>query len=74
MPVTKYYPPLSDVVSIDDLPDVLSFIKDGIQLLFDDIYYNDLQYSKSLKGDPILSRIDMLNIIKKSIGKAIDNF
>ena len=26
----RYYPTLSSVVSIDDLPDILGFIKDGV--------------------------------------------
>lgn len=47
----RYYPTLSSVLTPDDIPDVLGFIKDGIISLFDRIYYKDLQYSKSIKGD-----------------------
>ncbi|PTX62348.1 hypothetical protein C8N46_103448 [Kordia periserrulae] len=67
MPITKYYPPLSDVVSVDDLPDVLSFIKDGIQSFFDNIYYKDLQYSKSLKGDAAFYSLDIVSRKRLSI-------
>lgn len=47
----RYYPALSSVVTHDDIPDILGFIKDGILTLFDKVHYKDLQYSKSAKGD-----------------------
>ncbi|MEM6721736.1 MAG: hypothetical protein AAF611_20580 [Bacteroidota bacterium] len=47
----RYYPKLSSVVSTDDIPDILGFIKDGIVYLFDKIHYKDLQYNKSPRGD-----------------------
>lgn len=51
-PVTRrYYPTLSSVMSQDDIPEILGFVKDGILWLFDKIYYKDLQYSKSPRGD-----------------------
>lgn len=51
-PITRrYYPTLSSVISQDDIPEILGFVKDGILWLFDKIYYKDLQYSKSPRGD-----------------------
>lgn len=51
-PVTRrYYPTLSSVMSQDDIPEILGFVKDGVLWLFDKIYYKDLQYSKSPRGD-----------------------
>lgn len=51
-PVTRrYYPTLSSVMSQDDIPEILGFVKDGILWLFDKIHYKDLQYSKSPRGD-----------------------
>ena len=47
----RYYPTLSTVVSIDDLPDILGFIKDGVESLLDTIHFKDLQSSKSPRGD-----------------------
>ncbi len=49
--VKRYYPALSSVVSLDDFPESLGFIKQAIQNLFDKIHYKDLQYKKSPKGD-----------------------
>lgn len=47
----RYYPRLSSVVSENDIPDILGFIKTGVTNLLNKIYYKDLQYSKSAKGD-----------------------
>ncbi|WP_338376542.1 hypothetical protein [uncultured Flavobacterium sp.] len=49
--VRRYYPTLSSVVSLDDFPESLSFVKQGLQSLFSNIHYKDLQYKKSPKGD-----------------------
>ena len=52
MPTPKrFYPTLATVVSTDDLPEVLGFIKDGLSTMLDKIHFKDLQYSKSPKGD-----------------------
>ncbi|MCB9227309.1 MAG: hypothetical protein H6578_09115 [Chitinophagales bacterium] len=47
----RFYPALSSVISLDKIPDELEFIKDGLDKLFDKIYFKDLQYSKSPRGD-----------------------
>jgi hypothetical protein len=47
----RYYPTLASIVSEDDFPEILGFIKDGILTLLDKIHYKDLQYNKSSKGD-----------------------
>ncbi|WP_213189124.1 hypothetical protein [Cloacibacterium caeni] len=49
--VPRYYPRLSSVVSEQDIPDILGFIKTGVVNLLNKIHYKDLQYSKSAKGD-----------------------
>ncbi|WP_020212116.1 hypothetical protein [Flavobacterium rivuli] len=43
MPTHQYYPTLSTVVSLNDFPDYLGFIKEGIRSIFDNIYIKDLQ-------------------------------
>lgn len=47
----RYYPRLSSIVSQDDLPEILGFVKEGLQNLFEKLHYKDLQYSKSPSGD-----------------------
>lgn len=51
MAVSKYYPALSEIVKTDDLPESLNFIKGGVTRFFDKMFYKDLSYSKSIKGD-----------------------
>lgn len=64
-PVThRYYPRLSSVVTQDDIPDLLGFLKPGITNLLDKIYYKDLQYSKGPKGD---SAFYSLSVVSKRI-------
>lgn len=47
----RYYPRLSSIVSQDDLPEILGFVKDGLQNLFEKLHYKDLQHSKNPSGD-----------------------
>jgi hypothetical protein len=49
--VKRYYPTLSSVVSLDDFPESLGFLKKAVENLFSKIHYKDLQYKKSPKGD-----------------------
>ena len=47
----RYYPTLSSVITKDDIPEVLGFLKEGLENLLEKIHYKDLQYSKSPMGD-----------------------
>ena len=47
----RYYPTLSSVITKDDIPEVLGFLKVGLENLLEKIHYKDLQYSKSPTGD-----------------------
>jgi hypothetical protein len=49
--IKRYYPTLSSVVTLDDFPESLGFLKQAIEGLFSKIHYKDLQYKKSPKGD-----------------------
>ena len=46
----SFYPNLSSIVKVDDMPEQLQFIEDGIQQALDKIYYKDLQVVKSPDG------------------------
>jgi hypothetical protein len=61
----RYYPALSEVITVDDLPEFLHFAEDGLNLLLDKIHYKNLQYSKSYRGDAAFYSLD---IISKNIG------
>ncbi|WP_036692835.1 hypothetical protein, partial [Pedobacter glucosidilyticus] len=69
MPTTavakRYYPKLSEVITLDDLPEFLSFAREGLAGIFDKIHYKNLQYSKSYRGDAAFYSLD---IVSREIG------
>lgn len=69
MPSTNnpYYPVLADVVSTEDLPDILGFLKDGIQELFSNVFYKNLQFSKNVNGDITFYSLDIVSAKKLAI-------
>lgn len=72
-PVThRYYPRLSSVVTKDDIPDILGFIKDGVINLLDTIYYKDLQYRIKWRFSIILQKIEELTLYVISQNKEIE--
>lgn len=51
MSVNNIYPPLSRLLSIDDIPDSLSFISGGINSVLNKIYYREYYPEKTALGD-----------------------
>jgi hypothetical protein len=47
----KFYPSVASLVTLDNLPEQLGFIKNGISALFSNLYYRDLQVAKSTRGE-----------------------
>lgn len=64
MIASNYYPKLSSVLNLDNLPDQLSFIEGGLENLLDDVFVRDYQIVKSRKGDSI-SYFLVLKIYKR---------
>lgn len=62
----RLYPRLSSIVSVGDLPEQLSFIQTGLNTLFDKIYFKDLQFTKSEKGDAAYYSLTL--VIYKELG------
>lgn len=56
----RYYPKLSEIITIEDLPEFLSFVQDGLNAIFDKIHYKNLQYSKSFRGDAAFYSLDIV--------------
>lgn len=56
----RYYPRLSEVVAMDDLPEYLSLIKNGLTNVFDKVHYKNLQYSKSPNGESAFYSLDIV--------------
>lgn len=51
MASTAYLPSIASLISLDDLPESLRFIENGIATIFNDVYFKKLQYTISDKGD-----------------------
>ncbi|MDP5201117.1 hypothetical protein [Flavobacterium sp. DG2-3] len=60
IPTPRYYPRLSEVITVDDLPEFLSFVEDGLNSIFDKIHYKNLQYSKGYRGDSAFYSLDIV--------------
>ena len=56
----KYYPALSQLISVDDLPDFLSFIKDGVQNILEDIYYKNHCEYRNTTGSSAFHSLDIV--------------
>ncbi|KRB56730.1 hypothetical protein [Flavobacterium sp. Root186] len=67
IPTARYYPRLSEVISVDDLPEFLSFVENGLNAIFDKIHYKNLQYSKGYRGDSAFYSLDIVTSEKLAI-------
>lgn len=56
----RYYLRLSEIITVDDLPEFLSFVEDGLNSIFDKIHYKNLQYSKGYRGDSAFYSLDIV--------------
>ncbi|MCU0421322.1 MAG: hypothetical protein MUC81_00830 [Bacteroidia bacterium] len=63
----RYYPRLSELIQITDLPAYLQFIQTGANAVFSNLHYKNLQYSKSVKGDGAFYSLDIVSAQKLSI-------
>ena len=61
VPANRYYPKLSEIVTVDDLPEFLSFVQEGLNAIFDKIHYKNLQYSKSYRGDAAFYSLEIVS-------------
>ncbi len=68
----RYYPRLSEVITVDDLPEFLSFVQDGLNSIFDNIHYKNLQYSKGYRGDSAFYSLDIVTSKKLAIPLPFD--
>jgi len=59
--IARYYPTLDTVMTLNDLPEVLGFLQDGVNALFSKVHFRDLQYSKSPYGDRAYYSLDIVS-------------
>jgi len=67
MAVNKFYPKLSSMVNLEDMPEQLGFIKDGLSSILDGLYFKDLQFSKSQKGDTAFYSLSIISFKRLDI-------
>jgi hypothetical protein len=60
-PTARYYPKLSEIITVDDLPEFLSFVQGGLNAIFNKIHYKNLQFSKSFRGDAAFYSLDIVS-------------
>ena len=53
-------PALSQLIGVDDLPDFLSFIKENIQSVFNNIYYKNYCTTENITGSSAFYRLDIV--------------
>ena len=66
---TEFYPSLSSLITLDDLPQELDFIEAGISSVFDNVYFRDLQFTRSPKGDSAF--YSLVLVLNRSVGVTI---
>ncbi|MEM6269568.1 MAG: hypothetical protein AAF998_09030 [Bacteroidota bacterium] len=59
---TKFYPPITDIVPVDKLPNELGFVKTGLTAILSKIYYRNLQLSTSSRGDSAFYSLEIVSL------------
>ena len=65
-PIKRFYPKLSEIINVDEMPEALGFIKDAIEQKLESIYYKDLQVFKGQNGASSSYSITLINNKKLS--------
>jgi len=60
MPANNFYPSLSTLLSVDNIPDNMGFIEDGLLSVFNHLYYKDLQTDRSVAGEAAFYSVSLL--------------
>jgi hypothetical protein len=63
----QFYPPLSSILSLQDLPEVFDFLREPLTNLFNKLYFRDLQTSKGPKGDSAFYSLTLISYKRLSI-------
>lgn len=58
---SRYYPRLSSIVTLDELPGILDFLKEPGNAVFEKMYFKDLQFSKSQNGDKVFYSLSLIS-------------
>ncbi|WP_422083487.1 hypothetical protein [Ulvibacterium sp.] len=64
----RYLPPLSVLISPDQLPESLSFLVGGVESIFSKLYFRDFHTSRAYYSNEILHQITLVSESKIAIG------
>ncbi len=64
----NYYPALSGLITLQDLPEILDFMKEGLQEFFDKVYYKDFQSSRNISGSGAFYSLDIVSRGRLDLG------
>lgn len=62
----QFYPPLTSIMSLEDLPEALDFLQEPLTDMFNKVYFRDFQHTKGAKGDSAFYRLTL--IVFKELG------
>jgi len=57
---TKYYPHLSSIIRIEQLPEQLNFLQSGLNSIFDNLGFRNFRISRSSSGDAVSYNLDIV--------------
>lgn len=63
---TRFYPLLTDILPLENIPENLGFLKEGVEYLTSGIHYADLHVGKSIHGDAAFYHVNL--ILLKRLG------
>lgn len=62
-----FFPPITTILQLENLPEELSFVQNGLNSLLQNLYYRDLQFSKSPRGDAAFYSLKVVSFQKIGI-------
>lgn len=65
--MSRYLPPLSELISLDSLPENLGFLDDALDTAFSQLYFKDLYVDKSFHGESATYTITLVSQSKLAL-------
>jgi hypothetical protein len=67
MSTTKFFPPITEILLVDSLPNELGFVKTGLTNILSHVYFRDLQYSHNDRGDSAFYSLSIVSLKRLDI-------
>jgi hypothetical protein len=63
----QFYPPVTDIIKLENIPAQLGFIQNGINSLFENLYFRDLQYTRGKNDDSAFYSLTLISYKKLGV-------